>query len=73
MPFSLLTLPDVEPTSPKGIAHLIIVGLLIGVSLIGIIIITIAGQQPPDILTFLVTAGVAYLFGANAASKPRKE
>lgn len=72
MPFTLLTLPDVEPTSVKGITHLIVVSLLVGLSLVGIIIITIIGKTIPDVLVFLVTAGIAYLFGVNATARSDK-
>lgn len=64
----LLTMPDTPVTSARGIAHLLIVGLTIIVSLIGVIVLAIRGTVIPDVLSTVIAIGVGYLVGANVVN-----
>lgn len=64
----LLTLPDTPIATSKGLAHLLIVGVCVIASLIGIIILALTSHAIPGILEATSTLGVGYLIGANVVN-----
>lgn len=63
-----LTLPGTPLTSPHGIAHLLIVGLLVLAGIVAVAAVAIAGAAIPNELGAVVLLGIGYLVGANATA-----
>ena len=67
----LLTLPDTPIASPRGIGHLLIIGIVLILSLLLVTILAFYGKDVPDVLTLACVSGIGYLFGANTVAKKR--
>lgn len=63
------TLPNTPVSAPKGIAHLLVVALVGGISFIGTLLLAILDRPQPEIFTVTNTMVVGYLVGVNAAAK----
>lgn len=69
----LWTLPDTPPSSTKGLAHLVIVGILVVFSLAAILVLTVARDSVPPIFDTSATIGIGYLIGVNIASNTNQD
>lgn len=63
------TLPNTPVGTPKGISHLLIVGVFGILSLAGIIILAVLERAIPDVLAMSASGVLFYLVGANMASR----
>lgn len=63
------TLPGTPIGAPKGIGHLLIVGVALLVSLVGVILCALFGADTPEVLKSVATIATGYLVGANAAAR----
>ncbi len=61
------TLPETPISTPKGITHLLVVGVFGILSLLGIVILALFQREIPDILTMSTSGVIFYLVGANVA------
>ena len=66
------TLPDTSPTSARGLAHIIIIGLVMLSAIGSVLILALQGTDIPDVFQLIITGGIFYLFGVNAAAPRQK-
>lgn len=69
----LLTLPDTPPSTPQGLAHLLIVGIAVILCAVIVGILALAGKVIPDVLSFVITGGMFYLVGVNVAARAQNK